>query len=104
MIRFVKTPDPDNQFDHLKVEISSESDIDLPEAIDMADAFLHALGYCYDGKLTIRTQEEDEEESRLYRKIAELEDKLERLKLACSDAVNTEVSNDACCTKGGCCE
>jgi hypothetical protein len=110
MIRFVKTPDLDNRFDTTKIEISADNDVCLTEALDMAEAFLRAVGYQFDGNLVIRSDEEDEEEGILYRKIAELEDKLASLKVSPKDAVidnnSKTAGNDACshCVLGGCCE
>lgn len=107
MVRFVKTPDLDSRFDTVKVEISAENDIGLSEAIEMATAFLRAVGYQFDGDLVIRTDEDEDEENNLYRKVAELEAELDSLKVSIKDAVidnnSKKAGNDACCTKGGCC-
>lgn len=45
MYKFIKTPDQENRFDHVSIDIHSDSVVTLEELIDMFQDFTSACGF-----------------------------------------------------------
>jgi hypothetical protein len=45
MIKFIKTPAENNQYDHAKIEMEIPSGLQLTEMLDYYRDFLRAIGY-----------------------------------------------------------
>lgn len=58
MYKFIKTPDPDNRFDHSTIQLSFDGDMTLECMLEEVASFLRACGYSIDGELEV-VKEED---------------------------------------------
>lgn len=58
--RFIKTPDPSNDYAHVEVSLSTEqNDLDIKKLLMMIEDFMRACGYSIEME-TLRIVEKDE--------------------------------------------
>lgn len=67
MYHLVKTPNPDNRFDHTTVKFNTDT-VCLNKLIETFEGFLRGCGFHFDGHLEILAPETEEEVYDKYRK------------------------------------